>query len=187
MKKITLLALLLGFILASCTQKTTEMENPLLSEFTTPHGVPPFDLIKVEHYIPAYKEAIQVHNDEIAEIVNNPESPTFENTIEALEASGKLLTQVDYIFNNLNASLTSEAMQNVAKEVSPLLSKHTDDISLNIDLFKRVKAVYEEKDNLDLTPEQARLLEVIYKEFERGGANLDPEKQARLREIHSDL
>jgi len=163
MKKITLLALLLGFILASCTQKTTEMENPLLSEFTTLHCVPPFDLIKVEHYIPAYKEAIQVHNDEIAEIVNNPESPTFENTIEALEASGKLLTQVDYIFNNLNASLTSEAMQNVAKEVSPLLSKHTDDISFNIDLFKRVKAVYEEKDNLDLTPEQARLLELIYK------------------------
>jgi len=187
MKKISLLVLLLGFILASCTQKTTEMENPLLSEFTTPHGVPPFELIKVEHYVPAYTEAIQIHNDEIAEIVNNPESPTFENTIEALEASGKLLTQVDYIFNNLNASLTNKAMQNVAKEVSPLLSKHTDDISLNVDLFKRVKAVFEEKDNLDLTPEQARLLEVTYKDFERGGANLDPEKQAKLREINSEL
>ena len=126
------------------------MENPLLNKFETPHGVPPFDLIKVEHFIPAYKEAMEKHNEEIAAIVNNPEVPSFENTIEAFEFSGKLLTQVDFTFNNLNTSLTNDDMQNIAKEVAPLSSKHSDDIMLNAKLFKRVKAVYENKDNLKL-------------------------------------
>ena len=181
------MVLALGLFLASFTQKTTEMENPLLGKFDTPHGVPPFELIKVEHFVPAYQEAVKQHNEEIAAIVNNPEVPTFENTIEALELSGKLLSQVKYTFNNLNASLTNEEMQNVAKEVAPLLSKHSDDISLNIDLFKKVKAVYNQKDELELTPEQQRLLEVKYKDFERGGANLDAEKQEKLRKINAEL
>ncbi len=187
MKKITLMVLAFGLFLASCTQKPVEMENPLLSKFETPYGVPPFELIKVEHFVPAYQEAIKHHDDEIAAIVNNPEVPTFENTIEALDFSGKLLTQVDYTFNNLNASLTSDEMQNVAKKVAPLLSKHSDDISLNLQLFKKVKAIYEQKDEFDLTPEQNRLLEVSYKNFERGGANLDTEKQDKLRAINEDL
>lgn len=181
------MVLALGLFLASCTQKPVEMENPLLSKFETPYGVPPFELIKVEHFIPAYREAIKHHDDEIAAIVNNPEVPTFENTIEALDFSGKLLTQVDFTFNNLNQSLTSDEMQNVAKKVAPLLSRHSDDISLNLQLFKKVKAVYGQKDELDLTPEQNRLLEVKYKNFERGGANLDSEKQEKLRAINEEL
>jgi peptidyl-dipeptidase Dcp len=186
-KKTTFMVLALGLLLASCTQKPTEMENPLLSKFDTPYGVPPFDLIKVEHFVPAYLEAIKQHDLEIAAIVNNPEVPSFENTIEALEFSGKLLIQVDYTFNNLNASLTSDEMQKVAQEVAPLLSKHYDDVSLNVKLFQKVKAVYDQKDDLELTPEQSRLLEVKYKNFERGGANLDPEKQAKLRTINEEL
>ncbi len=181
------MVLALGLFLASCTQKPVEMENPLLSKFETPYGVPPFELIKVEHFIPAYREAIKHHDDEIAAIVNNPEVPTFENTIEALDFSGKLLTQVDFTFNNLNQSLTSDEMQNVAKKIAPSLSRHSDDISLNLQLFKKVKAVYEQKDELDLTPEQNRLLEVKYKNFERGGANLDIEQQDKLRAINEDL
>ncbi len=173
--------------LASCTPKTTEMNNPLLEKFDTPYGVPPFDLIKVEQFVPAYTEAIKQHDEEIASIVSNPEVPSFENTIEALEFSGKLLTQVDFTFNNLNASLTSDEMQKVAQEVAPMLSKHEDDISLNVNLFKKVKAVYDQKDVLELTPEQQRLLEVSYKNFERGGANLAPEKQDKLRTINEEL
>ena len=187
MKKLTLMVLALGLFLTSFTKKTTEMENPLLGKFDTTHGVPPFELIKVGHFVPAYQEAVKQHDKEIAAIVNNPEVATFENTIEALEFSGKLLNQVDYTFNNLNASLTSDEMQNVAKEVAPLLSKHKDDISLNIDLFKKVKSVYDQKDELKLTPEQQRLLEVKYKDFERGGANLDAEKQEKLRKINAEL
>ncbi len=187
MKKITLIVLALGLFLASCTQKTTEMENPLLSKFETPYGVPPFELIKVEHFVPAYIEAIKQHDEEIKAIVNNPEVPSFANTIEALDYSGKLLTQVDYTFMNLNSALTSDEMQKVAQEVAPLLSKHSDDISLNMNLFKKVKAVYEQKDELDLTPEQARLLQVKYEEFERGGANLDSDKQDKLRTINGEL
>jgi len=186
-KKITFMLLGLGFILASCNVNSEKMENPLLQKFDTPHGVPPFDLIKVEHYVPAYKEAIMKHDEEIAAIVNNPEIPSFENTIEALDFSGELLRQVDYVFNNLIASLSSEEMQNVAKKTAPLLSKHYDDISLNLGLFKKVKAVYETRKELELTPEQDRLLEVSYKEFERGGANLDEEKQDKLRKINSEL
>ncbi|NOQ26069.1 MAG: peptidase M3 [Bacteroidales bacterium] len=163
------------------------MENPLLSKFETPHGVPPFELIKVEHFVPAYIEAIKQHDEEIIAIVNNPEVPSFANTIEALDYSGKLLTQVDYTFMNLNSALTSDEMQKVAQEVAPFLSKHSDDISLNMKLFKKVKAVYEQKDELDLTPEQARLLQVKYEEFERGGANLDSEKQDKLRIINGEL
>jgi peptidyl-dipeptidase Dcp len=177
----------LGILLASCNVNSEKMENPLLNTFDTPHGVPPFDLIKIEHFVPAFTQAIEEHNNEIAAIVNNPELPTFENTVEALDFSGKLLTQVEFTFNNLNQSLTNPEMQGIATETAPMLSKHSDDISLNMKLFKRVKAVYEQMGELELTPEQARLLEVTYKDFERGGANLDEEQQAKLREINSEL
>ena len=187
MKRIAFMVLVSGIILTSCTQKSTEMENPLLQEFDTPYGVPPFDEIKVEHFVPAYQKAIKQHNDEIASIVNNPEIPTFENTVEAFEFSGKLLTQVDYTFNNLNQSFTSLEMQKVAQEAAPMLSKHSDDISLNKDLFKKIKAIYDQAKELDLTSEEARLLEVTYKKFERGGANLEPEKQEKLRKINEEL
>lgn len=187
MKKLTFMLFAAGLLLASCTQKSVNMENPLLGEFKTPYGVQPFDLIKTEHFVPAYLEAIKQNTEEIAAIVNNTDAPTFENTVEALEYSGKLLIRIEATFNNLNASLTGDEMQKVAQEVAPLLSKHRDDIALNAELFKRVKAVYEQKEQLVLTPEQARLLEVTYKNFERGGANLDAGKQDKLRKINEEL
>ncbi|MDX9695474.1 MAG: M3 family metallopeptidase [Bacteroidales bacterium] len=176
-----------GLLLASCTQKPETMENPLLSEFKTPHGVPPFDQIKIEHFVPAYIDAIAKHKEEINAIVNSTDAPTFENTIEALEFSGKLLNQVNATFYNLNQSLTSDSMQQVAQEITPILTQHFDDIALNASLFQKVKAVYDQKDKLTLTPEQNRLLEVSYKNFERGGANLDSVQQTRLREINGEL
>ncbi|OFX21110.1 MAG: peptidase M3 [Bacteroidetes bacterium GWA2_31_9b] len=176
-----------GLLLASCTQKTENMENPLLGEFKTPYGVPPFELIKTEHFVPAYVEAIKQNSDEIAAIVNNTEAPTFENTIEALEYSGKLLSKINATFNNLNQSLTSDEMQKIAQEVAPMLSSHYDNIALNADLFRRVKSVYDQKDGLTISQEQKRLLEETYKNFERGGANLDAENQAKLRKINEEL
>jgi len=176
-----------GLFLVSCTQKSENMGNPLLGEYKTPHGVPPFELIKTEHFVPAYVEAIKQNSDEIATIVNNSEAPTFENTIEALEYSGKLLSKINATFNNLNQSLTSDEMQKIAQEVAPMLSFHYDNIALNADLFKRVKSIYDQKDGLTISPEQKRLLEETYKNFERGGANLDAENQAKLRKINEEL
>jgi peptidyl-dipeptidase Dcp len=166
--------------------KTAE-DNPLLKEFNTPFNVPPFDKIKVEHYMPAFKEGIKQHQKEIEAIVNNPGPPTFVNTLETLEDSGMLLNRVDNIFSAMKSANTGDELQNTAKEAAPLLSRHQDDIRLNAKLFQRVKAVYEQKDRLNLTEEQNRLLEEVYKAFVRGGANLSPEKQARLREINKEL
>lgn len=187
MKKNILILIVAGLFIMSCSQKPVEMGNPLLSTFDTPFGVPPFQEIKVEHFIPAYEEAMKEHKLEIDEIVNNNESPTFENTIEKLTNSGKVLSQVSNVFNNLNASLTSDKMQETAQTIAPLTSKHYDDISLNAKLFKRVKAVYDDRENIELSPEQKRLLEVIFKNFERGGANLSLENQERLRKINGEL
>lgn len=165
----------------------TAEDNPLLKEFDTPFNVPPFDEIKVEHYMPAFKEGIKQQQKEIEAIVGNPEVPTFANTLEALEDSGMLLNRVDNIFSAMKSANTGDELQNTAKEAAPLLSRHQDDIRLNAELFQRVKAVYEQKDRLNLTEEQSRLLEEVYKAFVRGGANLSPEKQARLREINKEL
>ncbi|MCP2618996.1 M3 family metallopeptidase [Candidatus Aminicenantes bacterium AC-335-A11] len=163
------------------------MENPFFSEFDTPFQVPPFDKIKEEHYLPAFIEGMKQHNKEIEAIANNPEPPTFENTIEALEKSGTLLRRVSNVFDVLNASMTNERMQEIAKRVAPLRSKHWDDIYLNEKLFKRIKVLHEQRDKLNLTPEQKTLLEKYYRDFVRGGANLDKEKKARLREINQEL
>jgi peptidyl-dipeptidase Dcp len=162
-------------------------DNPFFSDFNTPFQVPPFDKIKEEHYLPAYKEGIKRHKKEIETIVNNPEPPTFANTIEALDRSGLLLTEVDNIFSAIKSANTSPRLQEIAKEISPLESGHKDDVMLNAPLFKRVKAVYDQKDQLDLSEEQGMALEKYYKDFVRGGANLSPEKQARLRQINKEL
>ena len=187
MKKNILILVIAGLFLMSCSQKPVEMGNPLLSTFDTPFGVPPFQEIKVENYIPAYEEAMKMHKLEIDEIVNNNESPNFSNTIEKLENSGKVLSQVSSVFNNLNACITSDEMQETAQFIAPLTSKHYDDISLNAELFKRVKVVYDDRENIDLSPEQQRLLEVIFKNFERGGANLSLDDQETLRKINGEL
>ncbi len=189
MKKAVFFLIVIGLLFLSCTkqeeQETMEV-NPLLSEFDTPFGVPPFDTIKEEHYLPAFKEAMGQQQQEIEEIVANPDAPTFENTIEALERSGELLRKVESIFDVLNGSMTNDKMQAVAKEAAPLRSKHQDDIRLNEKLFQRIKTVFEKKDELDLTEEQNMLLEKYYKDFIRGGADLDEEEKARLREINKE-
>jgi peptidyl-dipeptidase Dcp len=184
MKKTFLLLFIAGFLLCSCM---TQEENPLLSEFDTLYQVPPFDKIKEEHYLPAFKEGMEQQNMEIDAIVNNPEDPTFENTIEAMESTGSLLRKVGNVFGVLNGTMTNEEMQNIAKEIAPLRSKHRDEIRLNAKLFQRIKAVYEQKDKLDLTTEQNTLLEKYYKDFVRSGANLDEEKKAKLKEINQEL
>jgi peptidyl-dipeptidase Dcp len=161
--------------------------NPLLSEFTTSYKVPDFEAIKEEHYMPAYQQAIKLHNEEINSISENPEIPDFTNTIEALDQSGELLRTIESIFDNLNSAHTNDVHQSIAKEKAPLISGHNDDIRLNARLFSRISEVYNKKESLDLTDEQAMLLEKTYKEFVRGGANLGPEDQARLREINKEL
>ena len=192
MKKVILMSLAVFILPWSCAQPTEEpgaesMLNPFLSEWDTPFGVPPFDLIKEEHFKPAYEEGMKKQRAEVDAIVGNAESPTFENTVEVLERSGALLTKVDYVFNNRSSSLTNDKIQTIEKELAPVLSKHQDDILLNEDLFKRVQAVYESRDELELTPEQNRLLEDQYKTFVRGGANLDDAKKAELRKVNEEL
>ena len=181
---ISCIALMLG---ACGSKKDVMKDNPFLTEWNTPYGVPPFDQIKTEHYLPAFEEAMRQQKAEIDSIVNNTEAPTFENTIEALEYSGALLDKVSAVFFNLSECENNEAMEEIAEKISGPLSKHSDDINLNAELFARIKAVYEQKDSLGLNGEQMRLLEETYKGFVRGGANVPAEKQARFREINEQL
>ncbi|PJE40790.1 MAG: peptidase M3 [Flavobacterium sp.] len=159
----------------------------LTSTFQTKHNTAPFSQIKIEDYQPAFEENIAKARAEIDAIINNPESPTFENTIEALDFAGQALDRLSSIFFNLNSAETCDEMQKIAQEVSPLLTAFGNDITLNEDLFKRVKAVYEQKDQLNLTPEQATLLDKKYKSFTRNGALLSEDKKEILREIDKTL
>ncbi len=176
--------LLTGLLMVSCSTKSN---NPLLQTWDTPFGVPPFAQIQEKHFLPAYKEAMKQHNAEIDAILNNNEEPTFENTIEALEYSGLLLSKVSNVFSPLRSANTNDEMQAIAKELSPLQTKHSDDINLNPQLFERVKAVYEKKDELNLTDEQAKLLKDTYDGFVRQGANLPDDKKEELRAINEEL
>ena len=164
-----------------------ETENPFFTEYTTPFGVPPFDKIKFEHYKPAMMKGIEEGRKEIDAIVNNPEEPTFENTIVALDQQGALLRKVQIVFGGQNSVNTNDEMQALSREMSPILSKYNDDINLNPKLFARVKAVYDKKDQLGLDKEQMKLLEETYKDFVRGGANLSEADQAKLRELNSEI
>lgn len=180
----------LALVLGACSGKKAEVAetgNPFLTEFTTPFGVPPFEQIKLEHYKPAFLQGMEEQTKEIEAIANNPEEPTFENTVVALDQSGKLLRKVSAVFFGQNSVNTNDEMQALNKELSPLLSKHDDDINLNPALFARVKAVYDNQANLNLDKEQTKLLDEIYKDFVRGGANLDAGKQAKLRELNSEI
>ncbi|MCK5738493.1 M3 family metallopeptidase [bacterium] len=183
MRNIIFCLTLLAAVVLACTIG----RNPLLEKWETPYGVPPFEKIRDSHFVPAFKTAMAQHQDEIAAIVSAPEAPTFKNTIEALDYSGQLLQRIQLVFFNLNSANTSDKIQKIAQEVSPLFSKHGDDIALNSALFQRVRAVYEQKDTLDLTVEQAKLLAETYKGFVRGGANLPEEQQAEFRKINEEL
>ena len=158
-------------LITSCSN----MENPLLTESTAPFGAPQFDKIKTEHYLPAFETAIAEAKAEIDAIVANTEEPTFENTIEAMEYSGKALNKVASVFYNLMEAHTNDEMQAIAEQIAPMMTEFSMYVSLNEDLFKKVKTVYEKKDQLGLDVDQAKLLEDNYKGFVRGGANLSPE------------
>jgi len=157
--------------------------NPLLQDFNTA----PFSKINPTHFKPAIKEAIKMAKNEIDLIVQNPEAPSFENTTVALDFSGEKLQRISSIFFNLNAAETSDEIQKIAKEIAPWLSEFSNDIMLNADLFKRVKTVYDDRKNLQLTPEQQTLLEKQYKGFARNGANLNEEDKIGLRKIDASL
>ena len=157
--------------------------NPLLHDFNTA----PFSKITNEHYKPAIEKGIEIAKKEIAEIVQNTAKPTFENTTVALDFTGEKLNRITSIFFNLNAAETNDKLQKIAQEVSPLLSEFGNDITLNEGLFNRVKAVFESKSNLNLTPEQAMLLEKQYKSFARNGANLNEDAKNKLRKIDAQL
>jgi len=161
--------------------------NPFLSEYDTPFGVPPFDIIENDHFLPAFKEGIKQQETEIATIVTNGEAPTFENTIVALDLSGEVLRKVGGVFYKLLSAETSEELDSLAKVLVPVTSAHYSNMMLNEDLFLRVKAIYEQRENLGLSAEQARVLEKTYKRFERGGANLDKNGKAAIREIDEKL
>jgi len=177
------------FIFTMCNnqnEKTVE-QNPFFTDYQTVYGVPPFDEIENQHFMPAFERSIQEHQKEITAIAESTEKPTFENTILAYERSGQLLEKVGSVFFNLSSSHTNDTLQEIARKISPMLSKHRDDISLNEALFARVQEVYDQKESLDLTAEQKQLLEKKYKSFVRSGASLPEEKKENLREINQKL
>ncbi len=161
--------------------------NPLLEKWTAPFGVPPFDRIAATDFEPAYRQAIAAHEAEIAAITADPAAPTFANTIEALDRAGADLDRVRSVFGLLNGTMTDEAMQQVAKTMAPILSRHRDAVMLDEALFKRVDAVYRDRADLDLDPEQARLLEETWKGFVRGGAKLDPAQKEEFKQLNEQL
>ena len=161
--------------------------NPLLEQPKTPYGVPAFDQIKLEHYMPAFEEAIRQNKAEIEAITNNPDEPTFENTIVALDRSGLLLDRVQGVFFNVLEADGNDEMNEIAEQVSPMLSDLSDGIILNDQLFQRVKFVYDQRNQLGLNPEQMRLVTETYKSFADNGANLPEDKKERLKEINKEL
>ena len=161
--------------------------NPFLKTYSTPFNVPPFEEIDVKHYKEAFLLGMKEQKAEIDALVKQRSMPDFENTIAALDQSGKLLKKVSSVFYGLNSANTNDQMQALSKELSPLLSAHDDDISLNAGLFARVKQVYDRRKDFNLNPEQSKLLEQTYKDFVRGGANLNAADQARLRKLNSEI
>jgi len=187
MKRLILITAL--FFIVSCQQelKMDPNINPFFQEWNTPYEVPPFLDIKDEHYMPAYEQGMKENLEEIDAIVNNPETPTFTNTIEELERTGKLLSKVGRVFSNLASSNTNPKLQELQRELSPMLSAHYDKISLNEGLFNRVDAIWQNRENLDLSREQTKLLNDTRKGFVRSGALLSEDQKGRISEINSKI
>ncbi len=162
-------------------------QNPFFEKYNTPHHTFPFDKVKTEHYEPAIREGIKIHLDEIKAITDNTKAPTFENTVAAYERSGEFLNRVTAVFNNMLSAETNSDLQNLAKTIMPLLSEHSNDVSLNEKLFSRIKKVYEHQNQEALTTEQKTLLDKIYKNFVRNGANLSNEQKEIYRELSKQL
>ena len=183
MKKL-FFALMIGTIMVACTAKT---DNPFFQSYENEYGAPPFDKIKTEHYMPAFTEGMKQHQAEIDSIANNTEAPTFANTIEKMDFSGELLKKVSSAFFNVQSADTNDDLDSIAKEITPKLTAHNDNLYLNAKLFQRVKTLYDNRTNLGLTSEQNRLLEKLYKNFIRSGAALNETQKAGLREINKEL
>jgi len=181
-----MLAICLVLVLSSCGGETPS-ENPFFTEWTTPFGVPPFDQIHEEHFLPAFERAIAEQRAEVEAIAQNPETPTFENTLVALDATGMLMSKVSGVFYTLTGAETNDEIQAIAKEVAPMRSNLRDDRLMNPQLFARIKAIYEERDELELDAEQMRLLEETYLDFVSGGAELGDADKERMREINTRL
>ena len=187
MKKVTYLVCCVGLALQSCQSGQVKNENPFFNTYETPHEVPPFHLIKNQHYLPAYEEGMKQHQAEIDAIINNPEAPTFKNTIDALETSGELLNKVASVFGNQQGANTNDSIKAIAKEITPKLTAHWDAINLNDKLFERIKTVYNNKEKENLTPEQLTVLDKYYQGFVRGGANLSPADKETFKKLNSEL
>lgn len=173
-------------VVSSCSQKE-EHVNPFFTEYSTPYEIPPFEQITVDDYLPALRAGIVQHNAEIDSIVNNPETPTFENTILAMEKAGNLINKVSIVFFALTESDSSDELVAVAEEFEPMLSQHSDSVSMNPALFARVKYLYDNLDSLNLDTPRRRAVEKRYKSFTRNGALLNDEDKARLMEINTQL
>ena len=186
MKKITYLLCFAGIMLQACQEKT-DTTNPFFGKYNTPFEVPPFDKILNQHYLPAFREGIKQQEAEIQAIIDNPEAPTFSNTIEAMEKSGQLLNKVSYVFFNLREANTNDSLNAIAEEIMPEITAHTDGINLNEKLFARIKVVYDNQEKENLTTEQKMVLQKYYNNFVRGGANLSPADQEKLKQINGEL
>ena len=162
-------------------------KNPLLEEWDTPFGIPPFSEVKIEHYKPAVMAAIEEHNKEIQAIINNPEAPSFENTIVALDNSGSLFSRVYSVFGSETSINSTPELMAVETELAPVVSAHFNEISMNEQLYERVKAVYDSRESLGLEPDQMRLLTETYKDYEKSGATLPADKKAELKKINSRI
>jgi peptidyl-dipeptidase Dcp len=174
--------------IAASKQEVEKSElNPFFKEYDTPFGIPPFDKIKNQHYLPAFEKAIAEAKAEILSIANNPDKPTFANTVEALQYGGKLRSKVSRVFYNLTSAHTNDDLKAIAKEVGPKLSGLNDDQNLNPDLFKRVETLHQQMDELELRADQKKLLDDLYKQFVRGGAGLSEKDKQTLRDLNAQL
>ncbi|MGI6717610.1 MAG: M3 family metallopeptidase [Bacteroidales bacterium] len=187
-----LIFLIMSVVLGtSCNNKSKQEQdianNPLIQDYDTPFNVPPFDKIEKSDFLPAIKEGIKVHNEEIDAIVNNPEAPNFENTILAYDKSGELLDKTLYPFYCLLSAETDDELQNLAYEISPMLSEHSSSITLNDGLFQRIKTVYETRFESNLNSNQIRCVEKYFDDFSRNGANLSPEDKEELKKVNATL
>jgi peptidyl-dipeptidase Dcp len=185
MKKLFIMFLVVTIGAVACKKETCE--NPFYCEWDTPFGVPPFDKIMFEHFKPAYLKGMEDEMAEVDAIINNSEEPTFDNTIGAMQFTGELLSKVQRAMGPLSGANTNDSIQALQREMSPLFSKHRDDIALNEKLFERVKSVYENQDKFNLTPEESKLLEDEYLGFIRSGIGLSQEDKKKLRKLNSEL
>jgi peptidyl-dipeptidase Dcp len=189
MKKNLFILVLILMFYSACNQNNQSIDasNPFFTEFSTPHSVPPFDRIKAEHYKPAFLKGMELHTKEIEVITNNPDKPTFENTVVAMDESGSLLNRVAGVFYAMTGAMSDTVIQAIESELSPLMTEHSDNIYLNEKLFARIKTIYEAPAPANRTTEQKMLLEKYYKDFVRSGIALDAAQKEKLRKINKEL